>query len=161
MSEATRSAALMHAVATHGADGHEAVLKAAKAFDAFISGAGAAEDKPAATTKSTTKPATTGKPATKKPAADADEEATVTKATKRAAAAAEAEDAGEGEGSDGDDGEATLEAVETVIADLLGANKRKQAVSLLAEYGAKSASGVKAGDRAAFLEAAQDLLLGA
>jgi hypothetical protein len=157
MSEATRSAALAHAVAIHGGDGHKAVLEAAKAFDVFIAGGNppAAETAPKA---STAKPVNKAPLNKGKPAAEADEEATVTKATRKAAAAAEAEDQEEG-GTEG--GGETLEEVETAVADLLGANKRKGVVALLAEYNAKSASGVKASDRGAFLQAAQDLLLGA
>jgi hypothetical protein len=163
MSEATRSAALLHAANVHGADGHAAVLEAAKKFNTFLEGGtGEATDKPAAkpaaTKPAATKPAAT-KPVTRKPAAveaddDADEEAVVGKATRKAAAVAEEEEAGE-EGE-----EVTAEQVETVIADLLGANLRKQAVALLGEYGAKSASGVKAGDRVEFYAQAQTLLLG-
>jgi hypothetical protein len=159
MSEATRSAALAHAVATHGGDGHEVVLKAAKAFDAFI--AGTTADKPAATVSTPSKsaaaaatkpPATKPAATTKKPAVS--EEEVVARANKKAAAEAEAEP--EAEASEG----MTLEQVEGLIADLLGANLRKQAVALLAEFGAKSASGVPEDDRAAFAEKAQDLLLG-
>lgn len=162
MSEATRSAALLHATAVHAGEGHEAVLVAAKKFDAFLTGGTATEaaDKPAA--KPAAKPATTAKPAAKPaakkapPADEGDEEGTVTKATRRAAAAAEADEPEEG--AEGD--EVTQEQVETAIADLLGANLRKQAVALLGEYGAKSASGVKAEDRAEFVQRASDLLLG-
>jgi hypothetical protein len=158
MSEATRSAALAHAVATHGGDGHEVVLKAAKAFNAFIEGTTA--DKPAAVSTpaksaaaAATKPPATTKPAaTKKPAVS--EEEVVSRATKKAAAEAEAEP------ETTDEEGPTLEKVEAAIADMLGANLRKQAVALLAEFGAKSASGVPEDDRAAFLEKAQDLLLG-
>ncbi len=147
----------------HGADGHETVLTAAKKFDAFLTGgAGEATDKPAAkpaaTKPAATKPAATKPAAKKAPVVEEEEgdgeEAVVTKATRKAAAAVEEEEAGE-EGE-----EVTAEQVETVIADLLGANLRKQAVALLGEYGAKSASGVKAGDRVAFYEQAQTLLLG-
>jgi hypothetical protein len=163
MSEATRAAALLHAANVHGADGHESVLEAAKKFNAFLEGGTATADKPAATAKPAAKPAATAKPAakpaTKKAVVEDDdeggEEAVVTKATKKAAAAVEEEE----ESEDGGE-EVTAEQVETVIADLLGANLRKQAVALLGEYGAKSASGVKAGDRVAFYEQAQTLLLG-
>ncbi len=163
MSEATRAAALLHAANVHGADGHEAVLEAAKKFNTFLEGGTATADKPAAAAKPAAKPAATAKPAAK-PAAkkaaavedddEGGEEAVVTKATKKAAAAVEEEE----EGEEGE--EVTAEQVETVIADLLGANLRKQAVALLGEYGAKSASGVKPGDRVAFYEQAQTLLLG-
>jgi len=158
MSEATRERAMHHAVAVCQADGVEAVLEAAVKFNAFLEGDATGTTKPAATKPATTKPATTKPAATKasKPAAET-EETVVRKATSKAAAAAEADDAGE-EGGEGE--EVTQEAVETIIADLLGANLRKQAVALLAEYGAKSASGVKAGDRAEFVQRAGDLLLG-
>jgi hypothetical protein len=165
MSEATRSAALLHATAVHAGDGHEAVLVAAKKFDAFLTAGTATETaaakpaitKPAATKPATTKPAGKTKPA---PTDDADEEAVVGKATRRAAADAEAADEGEEGAGGGEEGEVTLEQVETSIADLLGAKLRKQAVALLAEYGAKSASGVKEEDRAEFVQRASDLLLG-
>jgi hypothetical protein len=154
MSEVTRERAMHHAVAVCQADGVDAVLEAAAKFNAFIEG-GPTDEAPAkpaakpAAKAATTKPATTK---ASKPAAES-EETVVRKATTKAAAAAEEEEAGEGD-------ETTQEAVETIIADLLGANLRKQAVALLSEYGAKSASGVKAADRAEFVQRAGDLLLG-
>jgi hypothetical protein len=163
MSEATRSAALLHATTVHAGEGHEAVLVAAKKFDAFLTAGTATEatDKPAPKAPAG-KPATPDKPVGKKaPKADeGDEEATIKKAMKKAAAAAEEEDEDETEAEEGGGGEPTQEQVETSIADLLGANLRKQAVALLAEYSAKAASGVKPGDRAEFIQRASDLLLG-
>jgi hypothetical protein len=157
MSEASREKALAHAVATHGGDGHEVVLKAAAKFAQFIEGTDAPPAKPAAVSTPAKSAATAAtKPpvaATKKPVVS--EEEVVKTATKKAAAKAEAEEpeAAVGEGP-------KLEEVEAAISELLGANLRKQAVALLAEFGAKSASGVPEDDRAAFLEKAQDLLLG-
>jgi len=43
--------------------------------------------------------------------------------------------------------------------ELLSANKRNEAVALFAEFSAKNASGVKDGDRAAFIEKADAILM--
>jgi hypothetical protein len=55
----------------------------------------------------------------------------------------------------------TQETVAKVIDDLLHANLRAQTIDLLAKFKAKNASGVKPGDRAAFIKAAGELLLAA
>jgi hypothetical protein len=172
MSEATRTAALSHAVATHGPVGdYSVVLTSAEAFHAFIlkdagpapkastparAPAAAAEGKPAPAAAAAPTPA-------QKLAAQKAATAKAAAAKAAAAAAASAEDtaAEEGTAEGGELDPNSLEAVEAIIADMLSANARKKAVALLAEYNAKSASGVPEESRAEFIEKAQNILLGA
>lgn len=150
MSEASREKALSHAVAVHAGEGYTTVLEAAEKFHAFISG----DDAPAKAAPAKTAPAKAAATApAKKPAVSEEEVVAKTVATNRAKAKVE-EEAEEAS-------ETTLEQVETIIADLLGANMRNQVKALLGEFGAKSASSVKAEDRTEFLSKAGDLLLGA
>ena len=53
----------------------------------------------------------------------------------------------------------TLDDVKSKLNELLSANKRNEAVALFAEFSAKNASGVKDGDRAAFIEKADAILM--
>jgi len=55
----------------------------------------------------------------------------------------------------------TLEEVKDKVNELLQANLRKGALDLFAKYDAKNASGLKASDYAAFIAAADDLLVAA
>jgi len=168
MSEATRTAALAHAAAVHGAIGdHAPVLASAEAFHTFIlKDAGPAPKAstpaktPAAAAEAKAAPAAAAAPTPAQKLAAAKLAATKAAA---AAAAASAEDAAAAAGTaeDGALDPNSLEAVEAIIADMLSANARKKAVALLAEYNAKSASGVPEEARAEFIEKAQNILLGA
>ena len=53
----------------------------------------------------------------------------------------------------------TLDDVKSKLNELISANKRNEAVALFAEFSAKNASGVKDGDRAAFIEKADAILM--
>ena len=131
MSEASRAAALQHAIAfLAGAEGD--ALEIAERFHSFIVGA----DTP---TK-----ATPGKPAAK---------ATPTKAAK-----AKAEPEPEAEP---DENAVTKEQVGESIEAMLNADMRKQAIALFAKFGAKSLSGVKPEDYEAIKQAADDALMSA
>lgn len=172
MSEATRTAALAHAVTTHAptGEGPAVVLTTAEAYHTFImKDLGAAPKTatpaktPAAAAEGRVAPAAVPDAAAKLAAAKAAAAKAAAKATAAAAAAKSAEDAAVETGTSGE-GELdpnSLEAVEAIIADMLSANARKKAVALLAEYSAKSASGVPEESRAEFIEKAQNILLGA
>ena len=155
MSEATRSIALQHAVQVAAGEGADAVIALAHKFHAFILH-DVQPTVPAGPTiaKGADKPATPAKVVAPKPAKAAaapavSEEELVAKAIAEGAAKAEA------------DGEVTKEDVGKAIAEMLGANKRAEAVALLKSFNASSASGVPPGRYAEFVEKAQGILLGA
>jgi hypothetical protein len=136
MSEASRAAALQHAAAVyHGSGDQEAVLATAEAFHAFITGNG--------------EEAAPAKPATK----------TAAKAVKTAAKA-KPEPVAEPV-AEPDEDAVTKEQVGESIEAMLNADMRKQAIALFAKYGAKSLSGVKPEDFAAFKQDADDALMNA
>jgi chorismate mutase len=89
------------------------------------------------------------------------EEEVVQEFVAKAAAKAAAEDAAEVQAVEGT---ATAARVESVIGDMLKANKRKEAIGLLASFnGAKSKTGIieqGADVMAAFVEQAEAILLG-
>ena len=151
MSEATRAVALQHAVATAAGEGVDAVLEAAHKFHAFM----VSDTHPTApaTPATPAKPAATpAKPAAKaatKPAKS--EEQIVAEAVAKGAAEAEA----------AADAAPTKEDVGKAIQSMLQANKRAEAVALLKEYNASSASGVPPGSYAEFIDKVQGILLGA
>ena len=152
MSDATRAVALTQAVHVVGSEGGNAVLDLALKFDAFLLGS----DAPAKVSvpgKEPSKPAGTSKPAAggKKPAKTEDD-----LAREHAAAQAAADEAADAETEGGEAGTeeeypATKEGVQAVIAKLLQANKRKEAIALLKKFGAASATGVKTKDAAKFI----------
>lgn len=145
MSEASRAAALAHAVAVHqGTNDTASVLETAEAFHAFITGtenvAKEASAKPA-------KAAAPVKPAATKP---------------RKAAPPPVEDAEEEEApTPDDDGAPTKEEVGEAIEALLNANLRAKVIKLFEKYKAKSLSSLKPEDYAAIKADAEDLLLNA
>ena len=141
MSQAIREKALSAAVTVAGAQGEDAVISAAKAFAAYIIGGTAPAAKPAAA-KPEAKPAA-AKPAAK-PAAPAAKPATPKPAAKP---------------------EVDPDAKKLVgdkVNEMLRANKRDEAVALLASFdGAQSATGiVSQGDEVvqAFLAQADEIL---
>ena len=151
MSEATRAIALQEAVKFSPLNsGHALVI--AEQFNAFLEGTPVA-------------PVVAAKPAAPKfvklakPAKS--EEEVVQEFVAKAAAKAAAEDAAEVAAVEGT---ATPERVEAVIGDMLKANKRKEAIGLLASFnGAKSKTGIieqGADVMAAFVEQAEAILLG-
>ena len=132
MSEASKAAALAYAATVHhGSRDAESTIATAEAFHDFISGA----DKAAA-------PA----PPAKAPAPPA-------KAPPKKAPPAEEPEA------DADEDGVTKEQVGEAIEALLNADMRPQVMKLFAKFKAKSLSGVKPEDYAAFKTAAEDLLL--
>ncbi len=135
MSEASRAAALQHAAAIHHGSGDPvAALETAEAFHTFIVGTanGAAEPAKPAKPAKVAAPAKPAKPAAKpEPEVEPDTD-TVSK-----------------------------EQVGESIEAMLNADMRKQAIALFAKYGAKSLSGVKAEDYAAFKQDADDALMNA
>ena len=144
MSQEIREKALSAAVATAAESGADAVIAAAKQFEAYILGtakvATPAAAKPAATTAA--KPPVAAKPAAAKPAA--------TTAAKPVAAKK---------------AEVDLDAKKLVgdkVNELLRANKREEAVALLGSFdGAQSATGIVAqGDEVtqSFLTQADEIL---
>ncbi len=152
MSDATRAVALTQAVHVVGSEGGQAVLDLAAKFDAFLLGS----DAPAKVStpgKEPGKPAGTSKPAAggKKPTKTEDDLAREAAATTKDE---EAEGTEGGEGGEAEAGEqypATKEGVQAVIAKLLQANKRKEAIALLKKFNAASATGVKTKDAAKFI----------
>lgn len=155
MSDATRAVALTQAVHVVGAEGVKAVLDAAKTFDDFLLGS----DAPAKVStpgKEPAKAATSAKPAAggKKPAKTEDDLAREAAAKEAAADAAEEG----GEVAESEEYPATSEGVQAVIAKLLQANKRKEAIALLKKFGAASATGVKTKDRAKFIAEALNVV---
>jgi len=134
MNDVTRSTALNYAILFHeGKDGLAAVLNTAKQFAAFIAD-GSSAAVPAGTK--------TEKPTKEKPAK------VDTEMPAKEAAAKQAEPTGP-----------TLEEVKDKVNELLQANLRKGALDLFDKYEAKNASGLKATDYAAFIEAADALLM--
>lgn len=163
MSEATRAMALDQAVkiviaqCVKGAD----VLPLAEQYNEFLTAdstnktAGATTAKPATTAA---KPAAAAaKPAAAKPAAKPakteDDLANEAIAAQREREAAQ--DAAEAAG----DGGPTKEQVGEAINAMLAANLRKEAVALLAKFGAKSVSGVPVEKYAELVEEAEGLLV--
>lgn len=142
MSEATRAVALTEAVkVASAAQTFDDVLTLAEQYHQFLVSDAAV---PAGTTSDVQKPTTklaATKPATKlaaiKPAPKTEEQVV-----------ADAAEAGAG-----DEGP-TEEKVGKAIADLLAANKRKEAVALLKKFGATSKSTLKPEHYADFLEEA-------
>jgi hypothetical protein len=154
MSESTRSIALHCAIQLVGpAKAPTTVVEAAEAFNTFLTAdaanqaglgaVGASAPKPAAA-----KPAVAAKPKpAATPAAPAQsEEEIVEAAVTKAQAVAEGP---------------TREEVGAIVTSLLQAGKRDDAVALLGEFKAKSVSGVKETDFAAFVAKGQNLLLAA
>ena len=139
MSEASKAAALAYAATVHhGSRDAESTIATAEAFHDFISGA----DKAAA-------PA----PPAKAPAPPAKAPAPPAKAPPKKAPPAEEPEA------DADEDGVTKEQVGEAIEALLNADMRPQVMKLFAKFKAKSLSGVKPEDYAAFKTAAEDLLL--
>lgn len=132
MSEASRAAALQHAIASNHATDPDLVLEIAEKFHAFITGG---ED-----VKQPAKAAPAKAPA----------KATQAKAATKAVAQPEP-----------DEDAITKEQVGESIEAMLNADMRKQAIALFAKYGAKSLSGVKTEDYAAIKQDADDALLNA
>jgi hypothetical protein len=162
MSDATRAVALSEAIKLaiafeQGAKSE--ILDIARSFDDFLndaatpatktsSAAGKEPAKPTAT-KPPSKPATGGK----KPAVSEDE--TIRKALEAQRAEQAAADAA------ADENEATApttDDVQAVIAKLLAAGLRNDAVKLLKKYGAASATGVKGANIPKFVAEATKLL---
>lgn len=149
----TRAQALAAAIQTLGGSaGADEVLIAAVKFEAFLTGVLTGVQ----TAETPQQPAGSKKPATgaKKPTKS--EEEVVKAALEKQRAEAEAAGA---DGNDGDEptGDAELtedEDVRAVIARMLAANKRKEAIALLKKFGAASAKGVKAADITKFIAAA-------
>lgn len=144
MSEATRAVALTEAVkVASAAQTFDDVLTLAEQYHQFLvsdaavpAGTKPAADKPAATKPTTTAKGATTKPTTTKPPAKSEEQTVA--------------DAAEAGAEDGP----TEEQVGKAIADLLAANKRKEAVALLKKFGATSKSTLKPEHYADFLEEA-------
>lgn len=145
MSEATRAVALTEAVkVASAAQTFDDVLTLAEQYHQFLvsdaaapAGTKPAADKPAATKPTTTAKGATTKPTTIKPPAKPEEQVV-----------ADAVEVGAS-----DEGP-TEEKVGKAIADLLAANKRKEAVALLKKFGATSKSTLKPEYYADFLEEA-------
>lgn len=158
-----RSAALAGALQLVSANGKpetpEYVLATARSLLSFLDGV---DDKPAPATKpAATKPTTT-KPAAKKPTKTEDEAiAAVLERQREVEAEEDAEREAEDEAYTEVDAEpadefpATKEGAQAVIAKLLQANKRKQAISLLKKFNAASATSIKEKDYAKFVAAAK------
>ncbi len=168
MSEATRAIALTEAVKTVGAEGDAAkILAVAAQFHTFLQ----SDAKPNASTSlapvhaeppknATTKTAApaAAKPAAAKPAPakKAPPAKTEEQLAAEALAAAEAEqNAADAAGDAG----ANKEAVGAVVAALLAAGQRNEAINLLKKFGASSVSGVKAEDYDAFVAEGNELLV--
>jgi len=151
----------------------EAVISAAEKFHKFVTADSvpqvaivkpAVHSAPQAAPKQTEiigKPATAPKPAAAakpaKPAAPAKtEEQLVAEFAAEEAAKQAAADAAEATTA-----AVTVEVVGDAIQAMLSANKRKEAINLLAKFGAKSASSVAEEDRAAFVTEAEAILLAA
>lgn len=144
MSEASRAAALQHAVTFHaGAEGD--VLETAERFHTFITGDSAAPAKtpPKVAAASKTPVKTPAKVAAKAtpPAAEPEADAT--------------------DEAPADEGEVTKEQVAAAIEELLNNNLRTKAIALFAKYKAKSMSGVAESDYAALKQDAEDAMLNA
>jgi hypothetical protein len=167
MSDATRAVALTEA-GKLGLGTYPEVLQAATAYNGFLT----ADSTPAAaaTTKAAATPAkaaTTAKPATPAKAATTVKKA-VTKATNpedaaaaeglEAAAAADAEADAEAETVDDGEIPESKEGVQAIIAKLLEANLRAEAIKLLKKFNAASATSVKEKDYGKFIAAGVALL---
>ena len=152
MSQEIREKALSAAVATAAESGADAVIAAAKQFEAYILGTATTAAKPAAAKPAAAKPAATtaAKPAAAKPAAAKPAAATAAKpaATKKAEVDPDAK-----------------KLVGDKVNELLRANKREEAVALLGSFdGAQSATGIVAqGDEViqSFLTQADEILTAA
>jgi hypothetical protein len=163
MSDATRAVALSEATKL-GLGDAGATLQAAKAYNDFLTAdSTGAEPKPAPAPKATAataaKPATTAKKTAAKAAATASPEDAAAAAGLEAAADADAA-ADAAELSAEDDGEIPVsrEGVQAVIAKMLEANVRKEAIALLKKYGAASATSVKEKDFGKFIADALKLI---
>mgnify|MGYP005814760853 CR=1 FL=1 len=142
MSDATRAVALTQAVHVVGADGGQAVLDLAAKFDAFLLGSDAPA-KVSTPAKEPAKPA--ARTAAKKTSAKTEDDLA------RDAASEASTDESEPEAPAEQPYPPTSEGVQAVIAKMLQANKRKEAINLLKKFGAASATGVKAKDAAKFI----------
>lgn len=166
MSDATRVVALSEATKL-GLGDAAATLKAAQAYNNFLT----ADTTPAAADPATVKAATPAKTATSAKAA------TPAKTPAKKAVAATAEDAAAAEGlaaaaeaeaeadeaeeaAQADDGEIpeSKEGVQAIIAKLLAANLRAEAIKLLKKFNAASATSVNEKDYAKFIAAGVALL---
>lgn len=167
MSDATRAVALSEATKL-GLGDAAATLTAAKAYNDFLTAdntpaAAAANPAPKTTAaaKATTpaKAATPAKtPAKKAVAATAEDAAAAEGLAAAADADAEADEAEEA--AQADDGEIpeTKEGVQAIIAKLLAANLRAEAIKLLKKFNAASATSVKEKDYGKFIAAGVALL---
>lgn len=129
----------------------EATIQVANKFLAYITGETAPAGKPAtpAPAAPAAKPAApAAKPAAKKTAA---------KPTPPPEPPAD-ESEPEGEAEIDYTSEAGKEQVGALVAQLIAANRRPEAVKLLSEYDSTSVSGVKPGEREAFCNEARELL---
>lgn len=148
MSESTRAIALHSAIQLVGpGKAPTTVVDAAEAFNTFLNADAAGQVSPAQK-PAAAKPAAAAKPKpAATPAAPAQsEEEIVEAAVTKAQAVAEGP---------------TREEVGAIVTSLLQAGKRDDAVALLGEFKAKSVSGVKEADFAAFVAKGQNLLLAA
>lgn len=172
MSEAVRAVALAEANKTHQGGGDAAaVVKSAETYLKFLSGGtGTPATRTAAGAEPPATPAS-NKPAATKPAADPKKAAaTAKKAAAEAAAAKAALDKANAESeAEGDDEPQTptdpfpaeAESVGKVVAALIAADKRQDAINLLKKYKAASVSGlIDKGDDtvAAFVSDGNELL---
>lgn len=159
-----RSAALAGALqlaATNGSPATaETVLTNARSLLSFLDGADVTKSAPAGKPTAATKP-TAAKPAGKKTKTEDEAIRDALEAQKAADAEADAEVDAEDEADTEVDAEpadefpATKEGAQAVIAKLLQANKRKQAISLLKKFNAASATSIKEKDYAKFVNAAK------
>lgn len=147
MSENNRAQALAGAINTAGEQGADAVLEAAAKFLAFLEGTSAAP-KASAPTSAPTKTGKSSAPA----------KAATPPTTAKTAPGSDTTDS-EPEGP-------TQEVIGKLVEEMLNANKRKEAVKLMAKIGgadAKSVTSLMAsgGDLAAFVTEAEKILLAA
>lgn len=159
-----RSAALAGALQLVAANGKpetpEYVLTTAQALLSFLDGTDVTKPAPAGKPTAATKPTTTKPAGTKKKTED-EAIRDALEAQKAADAEADAEVDAEDEADAEVDAEpadefpATKEGAQAVIAKLLQANKRKQAISLLKKFNAASATSIKEKDYVKFVAAAK------
>lgn len=155
--DAMRAFAVGEAVKLAGPGGSvEIVIATAKKLLAYISSEEPA-GKPSAPGAEPPKPT----PAAAKPAAPAAKPAAKKTAAKPTPPPAPEEPEGEqSEGTEEIDytSDAGKEQVGALVAQLIAANRRPEAVKLLADYDSTSVSGVKPGEREAFCNEARELL---
>lgn len=159
MSDATRAVALAEAtkLAIHFEQGIKSeILDIAKAFDDFLNSVG--ETTPARTSTPGKEPSKQST-ARKAPAKSEDEVVKAALEAQRQEAAA-ADAAADAELSEQTEFPPNKEGVQAVIAKMLQANKRKEAIALLKKFKAASATGVKPEQAADFIKEALEIVGG-